>query len=548
MNNFYQKNITFFDKIFYHTKQKSLRRNFLSVTFSIVFALFLSFVIISALGTKPEAFFAMFSKVFSWDYNSQEFIVQICTYVIAALAFSFSMKVGIFNIGISGQMMAGASMSYLIISTFQNQWAPAGGQIITMLLSIVGATAVALTIGLLKIYFKVNEVVSAILLNWIILYIVGALIYKFNLDESAYGNLGLFQSNPLHVNYSFWQEGEFWGWEWSIAVTVIAVIAIWAILKFTTFGHKLKTTGQSPFAAQNFGYNKNALQLWSFAISGILSGILATIVFTAQESRALDFQNVGGTALNTVPIQGFNGIAIGLISLNNPFAIVLVSFIFSFPSVGAAPAGLPASTVQLVLGIMMYIVAIYTLLNYFKPWRYFIKNKYGKSNAQNYMNLENSIFEIAEKFNFEKKRIKNEIIESKINQQLANVNNKFLSGFIKNIFLKPVWLIVVPLSNSEYKSKIQENKQLYSQERIKIERNFRVDCVFTLIDHWKHEVNFESKSFSKIQTSWFKDKEKLNKWITEIKNSDYEIDAVNFDEQFKMIDEKINSANYMGGN
>lgn len=369
MNSFYQKNITLFDKLFYQTKQKSLRRNFLSVTLCIIFALLLSFIIIVALGTQPTAFFSMFTEIFDSSLYSEQFAVQMCVYIIAALAFSFSMKVGIFNIGISGQMMAGASFAFLIISQFPSSFAPAGGPIITLLLAIIGSTVVALTIGILKIYFKVNEVVSAILLNWIILYIVGALIYTYNLDESYWNSNGSFRSIAMNPAFAFVSTGEIYGWGWSIGVTVVAVVVIWVILKFTVFGHKLKTTGQSPFAAQNFGYNKNALQLWSFAISGILSGVLAVIVYTASPNRTLDFSAVGSSALNKTPTQGFDGIAIGLIALNNPLAIVLVSFIFSFPNVGAAPAGLPSNTIQLIVGIMMYIVAIYILLSYFKPDR-----------------------------------------------------------------------------------------------------------------------------------------------------------------------------------
>lgn len=543
MKEFYNKHITIFDKFFYQTKQKSLRRNFLSVTSCIVFALFLSFIIVTALGTKPEAFFAMFYKVFSWEYNSQQFIVQICTYAIAALAFSFSMRVGIFNIGISGQMLAGGCTSFLIISTFQDSWAPAGGQIITLLLSILGSTVVALVIGLLKIYCKVNEVVSAILLNWIILYIVGYLIYKYNLDSVKYNGLGIFQSNALNPSFTFWHEGEFWGWEWSIALTIICVVVIWVILKYTTFGHKLKTTGQSPFAAQNFGYNKNALQLWSFAISGILSGILATIVYTAHESRSLDFQSVGGTSLNTVPIEGFNGIAIGLISLNNPFAILLVSFIFSFPSVGATPAGLPSSTIQLVLGIMMYIVAIYTLLNYFKPWRYFIANKYGKANNQTYMSLENGIFEISERYNFNNKKIKNKIVNSIIEQQLKGISNKFFYNFLKYVFFKPYLNIYVLLFDKNYKHIMKENKVEYSNKRKKIMNTFRIDSIFTLLDYWKHEVIFDEKNIHKYKNKWFKDKQKIDLWISEVKRNDYELDVVNFQEQYKIVDDKFQNWN-----
>ncbi|BAC44378.1 ABC transporter permease [Malacoplasma penetrans] len=543
MKNFYNKNLTTFDKLFYQTKQKSLRRNFLSVTLCIVFALFVSFVIISALGTKPEAFFQIFVKAFAWEYDAQHFAVQLCTYIVAALAFSFSMRVGIFNIGISGQMMAGGSTAFLLISLFPQDFAPAGGQIITLLFSILGATAVAVTIGLLKIYFKVNEVVSAILLNWIILYIVGALIYKYDLDQTGLNN-GLFRSNAMNPAFTFWQEGDFWGWAWSIGITVVCVVAIWVILKFTVFGHKLKTTGQSPFAAQNFGYNKNALQLWSFAISGILSGILAVIVYTGTYTRSLDLQSAGGLALNKTPTQGFDGIAIGLIALNNPLAIVVVSFIFTFPNVGAAPAGLPSSTIQLIVGIMMYIVAIYSLLNYFKPWREFIKNRYGKQNQENYMNLENSVFEVSEAYSFEYKRLKNEFINLKIENSIKKKNlDKFTTAFL-SFFVKVYYSVVLPLSNKEFKARVLENKKAYAEKREKINNDFKFSCVISTLDYWKH---FVFKKNNSIDSKWLKDKEKIKKWINECPTTMQEdFTILNLEEQYSIIEKRV--AEFKGGN
>ncbi|SYV95198.1 ABC-type uncharacterized transport system, permease component, partial [Mycoplasmoides gallisepticum] len=94
---------------------------------------------------------------------------------------------------------------------------------------------------------------------------------------------------------------------------------VWVLLRFTVFGHKLKTTGLSSSSAEYFGYNKNLLQLSSFAISGALAGILGVVVYTGQASQAIDFSSVGRFGLSSVPIEGFNGIAISLIALNNPW-------------------------------------------------------------------------------------------------------------------------------------------------------------------------------------------------------------------------------------
>ncbi|MDE6429351.1 MAG: ABC transporter permease, partial [Malacoplasma sp.] len=426
LKKFYFNHSTSLDKIVYQTKQKTTRRNILSVIVAIIVALLLSFIIITATGTRPEAFFYMFIAVFEDVQYSQNFAVQMCTYIVAALAFSFCMKVGIFNIGISGQMLAGGSLAFFTILSLPTQQL-AGGVIVTVILSIIGATFVSLVTGLLKIYCKVNEVVSGILLNWIILYIVGAILMqaeaadgtKLFLDEVAFGN-GQFISKTLNSSFTFTQEGQYYGWGFSIGITLICIVVVWVLLKYTVFGHKLKTVGHSLSAAKNFGYNKNMLQLSSFLISGVLAGVLAVIVYTAQMSPKLTFQSEGGTALSSVPSQGFDGIAIGLIALNNPIGILLVSFVFTFPDAGSGPAGLATNTIQLIMGIIMYIVAIYTLLAYFKPWRWIMSASLGKCNKTTYMDFENEIFEISENYTFSISKLHKEkeqiFLSTKINE------------------------------------------------------------------------------------------------------------------------------------
>lgn len=534
LNNFYLKNSSFLDGFVYKTKQKSTRRNILSVTTAIIFALFLSFIITVISGTRPETFFYMFTSVFSDSEYSQNLCVQMCIYAVAALAFSFCMKVGVFNIGISGQMLAGASTAFLIIlGTGLNNVTLPGGQILTLLFSILGATFVAVLTGLLKIYFKVNEVVSGILLNWIIMYVVGAIIISNPtfLDKTAESN-GQFYSNPLSTSFTFTQTDDFYGWLPSIIVTVIAIVTIWVVLKFTVYGHKLKTIGNNFDAAKNFGYSKNMLQLSAFAISGVLSGILAVIVYTASMSPKLSFSSSGGFSLNAVPTQGFDGIAIGLISLNNPLAILLVSFIFSFPDAGAGPAGLPSNSIQLVMGIVMYVVAIYTVLNYFKPWRMIISAINGKWNSDNYKKLENNIFELSEWFTFSKKRILKENEEKYLASKISeNESNKFLKGF-KTFIYKLVWFFIKNFDKN-VKLEKQNLKQEYSVKRSSISNKYKKDSIFTFVEFYSDDEQLKSSKNKNIN-SWKKYSERYTKWI----------DNVDFSENEKQnIKEKISNIN-----
>ncbi len=86
--------------------------------------------------------------------------------IVGGLAFISAYKAGLFNIGISGQMVAGATGATLIchlagIGSGANQF------VITIVSMALGAFFAAI-VGTLKAYLKINEVVSSIMFNWII--------------------------------------------------------------------------------------------------------------------------------------------------------------------------------------------------------------------------------------------------------------------------------------------------------------------------------------------------------------------------------------------
>ncbi len=486
------------DKYLFKSSQISVRRRLLSVIFFVVIGLLLSLVIISAVGIRTENFFLMFTSLFNSQSNTQNFIYQIAIYTLAGLAFSFAMNVGIFNIGISGQMLAGASTAFLIINSINKTTSLAdvgqGAQIITLLLCVVGAVAVALVTGLLKIYLKVNEVVSAILLNWIILFLVAYLIHTYDLNQSAL-TIGNFQSNPLPPGFAFYltapqgsaAAGSFIygsGWLWSIAITVVAVVAVWFVMKFTVFGHKLKTTGLSSSSAKYFGYSEQMLQLGSFAISGAIAGILGAVVYTGQSSY-LNFASSGNTALNAVPPEGFNGIAIGLIALNNPIGILVVSVLFSFVNVGANPANLPSTTISLVTGIMMYIIAIYQLSLYLRPWRWYYLSRYTKANGENYLNFENYMGANVEKYQLGAAKLRNNTAERLL---LKKRGGKKPGAFV-SFFAKPFYAWFAAFRDKGYREQKAALRAKYLERRADIVSEFRYSCAYGLIIDAEQRLN-----------------------------------------------------------
>ncbi|QMT98426.1 ABC transporter permease [Mycoplasma tullyi] len=530
-----------FDRLFYRTEHKSTRRRVLSIIVLILVALLVIYGILVATNVNPFAFISLFTRGLRDQKQQQDFITNIGIFTLAGLSFGFAMQVKIFNIGISGQMLAGASFAFIITHYLaQAGFTPAvGGQLITIILSMFVAAFVSVLTGIFKIYLKINEVVSAILLNWIILLIVGTIINNHFIDSAQRLN-GNFLSVKFPDQYAFYVvDGPTFftsntGWVWTIAVTAVCVVIVWVLLRFTVFGHKLKTTGLSSSSAEYFGYNKNLLQLSSFAISGAIAGILGVVVYSGQASQAIDFSSVGRFGLSSVPIEGFNGIAISLIALNNPWGIVIVSMLFSLISVGQGPANLPTpQTLSLTLGVLMYIISVYGLMNYLKPWRWIIIKIYGDKNITEYQNLENNMAALSEKHLFKVKKLQKDL-SHQLNEQYNSKLKVFLMSLvnpIKILFLK------------EYKDQVNIYKNEYVQERINIVNEFYHSCVFnSILATEKIIQDYDSSKNQKLLnklSKWNKEERRIQKLATTLQDDM----KVQVDKHIKSINEKISNLN-----
>ena len=128
-------------------------------------------------GLAPKASYAGHKGMIT-DFTS--FLNALTPMLFAALAVLIALKAGLFNIGVSGQMLAGAFLSTVLIG-----YSSLNGVIAKPLVVIIGFVTGALLgalVGYLKHKFNINEVVSTIMLNYIIQYIVSFCINSFCVD------------------------------------------------------------------------------------------------------------------------------------------------------------------------------------------------------------------------------------------------------------------------------------------------------------------------------------------------------------------------------
>lgn len=321
---------------------------FLSIL-AVILGLVTTFLIASMQGFSPVL---MMSEWITANFGNLsavgDFLGTMSWIVILGLSLVVSFRAGVFNIGAAGQALAGGIVA-LWLGINMNA-AGFGPIIIIFLSSLVGAI-VALFIGILKTKFKIHEVVSSIMINWIIFY-----LWKF----AGLNPQEVLDSNSLQIS---WLTTLFNGSS-KISISIFFVIAIpifWFIYKYTIFGYKQDILGSNPSASEYVGMKKEKETIKTFVISGALAGLAGSFIFIAQSAPP----NVGTST--ELPSILFEGIAVALLSAYNPLAVLFTaSFVGSFINAGTAMASvtnnIPYETI--IMGTSIFWIALFNIFNY----------------------------------------------------------------------------------------------------------------------------------------------------------------------------------------
>jgi simple sugar transport system permease protein len=154
-------------QMMYGDARKKITKNILVSIIAIISAIIVSLVIAMIIYRDTSIFYKIVEQIFIAPFNTNylsKTISTIAIFAVGALSFLVAFRSGLFNIGISGQMLFGAIIAILFAQHMGN--VPIGaGQILILLIAIFFGALVAGIIGALKAFLNVNEVVSSIMFN-----------------------------------------------------------------------------------------------------------------------------------------------------------------------------------------------------------------------------------------------------------------------------------------------------------------------------------------------------------------------------------------------
>ena len=249
--------------------------------------------------------------------------------IMTGLSVAVAYKTGLFNIGASGQFLAGTCATLFIALSIPSTVLPTW--LIWILAFLGGALAGALwgaIPGMLKAFLNINEVIACIMTNWIAATVVTWLfdisnlknttegtktgyIYKTSFNGVATSKMGLDKLLPgSQVNGG-------------IIIAIVIAVIMFIIIEKTTFGYELKACGSNRHAARYAGIKDKRNIVLSMAIAGAMSGIAGSLYYLAGNTEFF------WSTYQSLPSEGFNGIAVALLASNNPIGVVFAGIFMS---------------------------------------------------------------------------------------------------------------------------------------------------------------------------------------------------------------------------
>ncbi len=302
-------------------------------------ALVITFILTSGLiiwgqANPFEAYYYFLIAPLSSKVSALEVLVKSTPLILTGISVTFAFVAGYYNIGAEGQLYAGAIVAAWLGVALKGL--PAWVIIPSMLLGgFVAGLAWALVPALLRVRLAVDEVVTTLLLNSVMAYIVSALLNgPWRDPQSGWPQSPeiapaamlpkLVARSQLHLGFL-------------IALATVAVV--WFILSRTGLGLKMRAVGLGRAAARFAGVDVERTMLIAALVSGGIAGIAGVV-----EVAGIQFHLIGDLS----PGYGYTGILIATLGALNPWGVALAAVFFGLIDTGA-------QTVSRALGVPVYL-------------------------------------------------------------------------------------------------------------------------------------------------------------------------------------------------
>jgi ABC-type uncharacterized transport system permease subunit len=302
-----------------------------------------SLLILWSGSSVSDAYALLFKGALGSRFAISETLTRTTVLILTGLAAAVAFRAKLWNIGGEGQLYVGACAATML-GTGQLQWPP---YLLIPTLFLAGALAGGLLLlvpTLLKTHLKVDEVVTTLLLNFIILLLVNYLVFGPWKDPMAMGwpqaaaiiDEGLLPKllakTRLHAGF---------------LVALASAVGAWVLMRFTVWGYEIRAVGANPEAARFAGVPVNRTIVRTALISGGLAGMAGVCELIGLK---------GYLTLDLSPGFGYTGIVVAMLAGLHPLGVILSAFFVAVVFNGA-------DSMSRALSVSNYIAEVITAVS-----------------------------------------------------------------------------------------------------------------------------------------------------------------------------------------
>ena len=342
--------------------------------FTIILTLIVSSIFLLILGKNPlTAFYSFlagngFAAKASYGAGNGmlsdffAFLNIMAPMLLAALAFIFAYRCGLFNIGIAGQMLMSGFMATILVG--YNKALPAAvAKPLVIIVGLVVGGLLGAFVGFLKYRFNIHEVVSTIMINYIISFLTGFFINSRYVDSITRSSKICSSAARLT-----WTKVLIGGYYCNVPLGIVVALIMVFVVKFifdrTVFGFDLRAVGSNRNAATYAGINVGKSIIMSMMLSGCLAGLAGVTYYLGYTNTIIP---------KTLAGMGYDAIATALLGNNTPVGAIFASVLITIFQNGANYMSSTLGVAKEIASVITGILLLFSACSGF--FRYLSKNK-----------------------------------------------------------------------------------------------------------------------------------------------------------------------------
>lgn len=328
---------------------------FLRTAVAIVLSLLITFIIILFVSKSPiAAVYSFLLGPLTTVRRMGNVVELMIPLMFTGLATVVLFRAGLFNLSVEGGFFIGSVIA--AVSALSFNLPPIINIIVAMLLAALAGGVTSFIPGVLKVKCGANEIVTSLMLNYVMLDI-GLFIIDHFIDPSINSKYSyMFDKSMLlpriipgtRINIG-------------LVIVLLCIVIVHFILARTPFGFKTTLVGQNPIMSRYSGINNAKVILGSQILGGMIAGLGSSVELFGMYRR-FQYQELTG--------YGWDGILIAIVAHHQPKYVPIAALFLAYLRIGAdimsRESDVPFEIVKVIQAIVIILISAQAILSNYR--------------------------------------------------------------------------------------------------------------------------------------------------------------------------------------